>query len=368
MATLQSRYFKNDPRLQSAAEKGPPLARGETSSGVALMQAGLLDLGYKMPRSVRPDKSTDGVFGEESDRVVREFQAAEHLKADGMAGPRTLGRLDELLLGRTPPIPPRPRKLRRPRPPVPPAPPPVPPPVPPKPAPAPIVIEDPHYKIGSDDPPLGHDPGAGPWGSKPATFQSHLLKGTILQICYGPALAYPGINATKHMLHYFGNTGRDYTINLEDMVRSVAEARSALVSEFRHAQRFIHKLPVGQHAFVAKDTHSAYNSKGESADWFFAIGGYTFWGKGTVRITQAHAMGPRSYEVQFQFKFYDRYNWDGGKKVTIGGIEVTDEAMGEFHRQGLAKEFDCYGSITRTLFWIGETNVPSDEAIQRGSH
>lgn len=31
------------------------------------------------------------------------------------------------------------------------------------------------------------------------------------------------------------------------------------------------------------------------------------------------------------------------KKVTYAGIEITDEFMGEFHRQGLAKEFKMYG-------------------------
>ncbi|MDB4972856.1 MAG: hypothetical protein JWN48_1197 [Myxococcaceae bacterium] len=50
--------------------------------------------------------------------------------------------------------------------------------------------------------------------------------------------------------------------------------------------------------------------------------------------------------------FFDRYNWDHGKSVTIGGITVTDRFMSEFHRQGLAREFDCVGVLKRKLSWV----------------
>ena len=42
---------------------------------------------------------------------------------------------------------------------------------------------------------------------------------------------------------------------------------------------------------------------------------------------------------------------DGGKSVTIQGITVTDAFMGEFHRQGLAREYDCHGSFKRSFSW-----------------
>ena len=60
---------------------------------------------------------------------------------------------------------------------------------------------------------------------------------------------------------------------------------------------------------------------------------------------------PRTYELDFAYKFYDRYNWDGGKSVTLFGVKVTDHFMGEFHRQGLAREFDCVGTIRRRFAW-----------------
>jgi hypothetical protein len=58
-----------------------------------------------------------------------------------------------------------------------------------------------------------------------------------------------------------------------------------------------------------------------------------------------------TYELDIEYKFYDRYNWDAGKSVTFAGITVTNKFMGEFHRQGLAMEFDCVGSFRRKLSW-----------------
>src|SRR6478735_6818996 len=55
------------------------------------------------------------------------------------------------------------------------------------------------------------------------------------------------------------------------------------------------------------------------------------------------------------------YNWDVGKSVTIAGIRITDEFMGEFHRQGLAREFDCRGSFQRHLTWPKGAAIPKPQ-------
>jgi hypothetical protein len=81
--------------------------------------------------------------------------------------------------------------------------------------------------------------------------------------------------------------------------------------------------------------------------------------------------GERDYVLEFVYKRYDRYNWDGGKAVTLFGITVTDQFMGEFHRQGFAREFDCWGSVRRTLRWthgtsIGDAQLFAPTTSQRG--
>jgi len=357
MPTLLSRYFAPSKRLQQAASGGKAIAWGERSDGVALMQAGLCDLGHKMPASTRPDGSLDGTFGKETQGELCKFQSSKYLKADGIAGPRTLGALDQALLarqGRAPIIPPKPKP---------------PPPKPPPPPNVPVNIEDLNYKIGTVDPPVARDAGAGAFDSKPLTFSAATqAAGIIAATRSGATDIYPGFNATKHMKHYFEATGRDYTIDLEGMIRSTSRAKKTMVAEAQQAFRFIQLLPPGTHNFTSKSAESSYNYQNETNDWYFAIGGYSYWGKGIAKITEAG--GQRSYDVEFHYHFFDRYNWDGGKQVTIPNpvgdpIVVTDEFMGEFHRQGLAREFDCYGKVTRRFSWTGDATFPDEQEILR---
>ncbi|MEA2700721.1 MAG: hypothetical protein QOI66_4992 [Myxococcales bacterium] len=72
------------------------------------------------------------------------------------------------------------------------------------------------------------------------------------------------------------------------------------------------------------------------------------------------------YTVDFEYKFYDRYNWDAGKSVRLAGITITDKFMGEFHRQGLAQEYDCFGSFKRHLTWKKGEAIPPNQLEASG--
>ena len=77
------------------------------------------------------------------------------------------------------------------------------------------------------------------------------------------------------------------------------------------------------------------------------------------------SVAPRKFLIDFEYKFYDRYNWDTGKSVTIAGITITDEFMGRFHRQGLAKEYDSVGSYRVWVQW-NQGNLPTITPVQMG--
>jgi hypothetical protein len=83
-------------------------------------------------------------------------------------------------------------------------------------------------------------------------------------------------------------------------------------------------------------------------------------------MVKAGPGGPE-YELDFEYKFYDRYNWDRGKSVEFAGITVTDESMGEFHRQGLAREFDCRGSFSRRFTWKKGAPIPPHQLAVAGA-
>jgi hypothetical protein len=95
---LTSSQLAGSPTLQKAAENAPPLGYGAANEGVAAMQRGLIDAGYPMPISTgNGSKPPDGIYGQETGRVLKQFQRDNHLIADGIAGRLTLKCLDDLL-------------------------------------------------------------------------------------------------------------------------------------------------------------------------------------------------------------------------------------------------------------------------------
>jgi hypothetical protein len=69
----------------------------------------------------------------------------------------------------------------------------------------------------------------------------------------------------------------------------------------------------------------------ESADWFFAVGDYSYWWQAD----------PISGEITVQVR--DKYNWDQGKNVNILGVPIRDEVLGSLHQAGLAQEYEVIG-------------------------
>ena len=67
------------------------LRRGDKGAEVEMMQKKLLALGYALPKW-----GADGDFGPETEAAVKKFQAAELLEVDGVCGPKTWAKLDEL--------------------------------------------------------------------------------------------------------------------------------------------------------------------------------------------------------------------------------------------------------------------------------
>ena len=326
--------FTANPRVQAASQNAPPFRRYEHSSGVALLQAGLIQLGFPMPESMTAAGVPDGVFGDETERKVRAFQTRyPPLEVDGVAGRDTLAKLDVLLIAAsTPPPPPTPSPPpRRPNP------------------------SSPDYTVGTADPSLGHDPGAGPWASRTPTIATMAAKAAVITEVL-PKIWAVWPDAARHLNHYFSNWGTPLVINLEGMLHSVPSAKPLFELEIAEAKSFVEQLDPGQHSITSTRLAQGYNEQTESMNWYLAIGGYSVWGKGTARVFDN--AGARRYELDIEYKFYDRYNWDGNKQVEIFGVIITDEYMGEFHRQGLAREYDCFGSARRQLRWEHGQPIP----------
>ena len=94
---LISARFAYDPVFADVAQNQIALCNGSEGDSVQLLQQALIDLGYSMPiSSATPNGIPDGIFGKETDAVVKSFQSEAGLGVDGIVGPQTLRALDEL--------------------------------------------------------------------------------------------------------------------------------------------------------------------------------------------------------------------------------------------------------------------------------
>jgi hypothetical protein len=96
---LTSPRFKSSRTLNNVEANRALLQKGAVGRPVHLVQMALLDLGYAMPRSTgNAQYSPDGIYGEETTRVVKQFQKdSRTLSADGVVGQKTIQELDRRL-------------------------------------------------------------------------------------------------------------------------------------------------------------------------------------------------------------------------------------------------------------------------------
>jgi peptidoglycan hydrolase-like protein with peptidoglycan-binding domain len=98
MALRSGRFAKNA-RLVQVSNNNPSMRQGEKGEAVAIVQQSLVDLGFAMPITTNDGRSlADGIFGQETFRVVKLFQTKNGLAADGIVGRNTIAKLDDLIV------------------------------------------------------------------------------------------------------------------------------------------------------------------------------------------------------------------------------------------------------------------------------
>lgn len=88
-ADLKSPRFRGDITLENALDGISFVKFGSSGTSVVLMQQGLIDAGFPLPKF-----GADGQFGSETQKAVRDYQTANALSADGVIGPFTMAALD----------------------------------------------------------------------------------------------------------------------------------------------------------------------------------------------------------------------------------------------------------------------------------
>lgn len=175
------------------------------------------------------------------------------------------------------------------------------------------------------------------------------------QVAYRAADAADAIgmsNAARHMRHYLGNSGETLNVDPARMKADMPAIRTEMDRSFQTQVRDVALREVQQNwdgkatSFqITTPWNGAYATKGMSQDWFYGIGGFSYAHTATVTVTPG-ADGAANVRIDSQTHVFDRYNWDGGKAVTIGPVTVTDERMGRLHEVGLAQEYEVRGTAT----------------------
>ena len=208
---------------------------------------------------------------------------------------------------------------------------------------------------GADIPPPPPEPesdeGAGEFDSDPWwKVLDDLAKQALAYEIVDVAEALGYTDAARHLRHYLDDSGEDLTVDPDHIMRDVPSFQSAVdqtvATEIdRIAQDAAASGQYGQPVQFSTDWQGHYLTEQENPNWFYAMGGIQYSTTGVVTVhPPEHPGGQPRVEVDYQTHVWDRYNWDGGKAVTIGPITIEDESLAEMHRASVAQEYDMVGT------------------------
>jgi hypothetical protein len=180
------------------------------------------------------------------------------------------------------------------------------------------------------------------------------------------------VNAARHMHHFLDNSGAELQVDLDILEATCPvftdDVQQGQLESIEQALGMLATSDSTQanSGDLSEMLFTSYFTKSSSADWFFAIGGNTRRLNGSYRYApDSDGSGNGTLQFDASWSLEDRYNWDGGKSVTIGGVTVNDEVLGRLHVVGLAQEYDIRGarSDSFTARYTGQspTTSPSEE-------
>jgi hypothetical protein len=192
-------------------------------------------------------------------------------------------------------------------------------------------------------------PGAGEWNSEPARLDNvALARSAKTYLATSDARNRYGVEAAGTFLQYFENNGEDYPVDLSKLLADVPRVKALYDELLAQLKSEAVTQSEGKRLFTLKDAKVSTVDRAESENWYLAVAGFSYWISGDVDID---AEGQISGRVTLGF--WDRYDWDPGVVIPIptpfGQINVDQDRVGEFHRQGLAKEYDTIGSLDLTI-------------------
>ncbi|MFE1791379.1 hypothetical protein ACFW7J_23835 [Streptomyces sp. NPDC059525] len=177
-----------------------------------------------------------------------------------------------------------------------------------------------------------------------------------------------GMNdASRHMKHYLDDTGTPMKLPVDKMLSDDSGFRAHVdqlllqdnEASWREEALAEYERNGGRPVVIPVETGSRDYSFAEAQDpnWFYAVGSARSNVTGAVTVHPG-ADGKPVVGLDYQVNVWDRYNWDEGKGVHIGDLEVPDGEPGRLHKVGLAQEFNMAGSGSVEHYELGTGAMP----------
>jgi hypothetical protein len=204
------------------------------------------------------------------------------------------------------------------------------------------------FVFGSDlPPPLSPPgPGAGTWNSESKTYDNiAIAKAAKVFLKTSPAREKYGYETAETFHHYFENTGTDFPVDLSKLLKAVPRVEKLYTAKVQRLMATTQSLEAGTYKFTSRNSTETSIERSEDENWYLAVAGFSYWISGTVEVDT-----DKKISATVNYHLWDRYDWDPGVTIPIptpfGVVDVDQERVGEFHRQGLAKEFSTVAKLT----------------------
>ncbi|WP_327286495.1 hypothetical protein [Streptomyces sp. NBC_01205] len=169
-------------------------------------------------------------------------------------------------------------------------------------------------------------------------------------------------DASRHMKHYLDNTGTPMELPVDKMLTDNRGFQAHVdqlflqgnEKEWREQALAEYERNGGRPVVIPVETPNEGYYFGDAADpnWYYAVGGAQSNVTGVVTVMPG-ADGKPVVGLDYQVNVWDRYNWDQGKGVHIGKLEIPDGEPSQQHRVGLAQEFNMAGSSSVKHYELG---------------
>lgn len=211
------------------------------------------------------------------------------------------------------------------------------------------VLQDDHDEFfvwGTDAAPgLSAGPGAGEWNSeRPRPDNIILARSAKSYLATTDARQRYGEEAAGTFRHYFDNDGAEYAVSLPKLMTEVPRVFALYEELISRAKSAVATRSRGTHMFSMREAAVTSIDRSENENWYLAVAGFSYWVSGSLEVADDGSVGGT-----VTLHLWDRYDWDPGVVIPIstpfGRVDVDQDRVGEFHRQGLAKEFDTTGTV-----------------------